>query len=240
MEEESVKICRRCKLEKSLSEFRTSKQNSDGLRSECRDCNKYRSYRMAWRKENFDKVRAGYQAHINSVSGVEFVTQSNFESVVNINHKADMMDKHRNSPSWQLYASKICGNPFVADYLRTRENGRCACCGRRLIKKPNIHHIDYDHECVYDKGIRISSPTEKQPKRKLLVPDCRTCFITNRDKFNACMSRVVLVHTYCNYIISRQFRFSRNTDGKWGETLEYSIARSNYKKYKSAYQEIEA
>lgn len=51
-----MKICRDCKLTKSIDSFYVSKSNKDGLYHECKDCWKIR--RKIYRQENLEKSKA--------------------------------------------------------------------------------------------------------------------------------------------------------------------------------------
>ena len=51
-----MKVCRKCKEEKPLTEFYANKSSSDGRQSYCKACSKFLA--KAWGSANKDKVRA--------------------------------------------------------------------------------------------------------------------------------------------------------------------------------------
>lgn len=51
-----MKVCRKCKEEKPLTEFHVDKSHSDGRANYCKAC--YKSVRAAWRIANLEKVKS--------------------------------------------------------------------------------------------------------------------------------------------------------------------------------------
>jgi hypothetical protein len=75
----------------------------------------------------------------------------------------------------------------------------CPWCERRIKTSAlQLHHIDYEHCCVYTDLIKIPNPTPKRPNRVNKVPDCEKCYSKNPTAFSNCISRVVPVHNLCN------------------------------------------
>ena len=50
------KVCTKCKIEKSLTEYYKDKNRKDGVRPDCKECNC--ASRKKWREENPEKVKA--------------------------------------------------------------------------------------------------------------------------------------------------------------------------------------
>lgn len=103
---------------------------------------------------------------------------------------------------WKNFAQRITKNPFVKNFLFERDRKYCAWCDKKLEGVNVIHHTTYEHHCDYGKAIRISSPTVSRPNKTRLVPDCKSCNAENNDRFLACMSKLVVVHLFCNKKIS--------------------------------------
>ncbi|MCH5586351.1 hypothetical protein MK805_15515 [Shimazuella sp. AN120528] len=107
-------------------------------------------------------------------------------------------DKHKtNIERWKMYARRMQKNPFMKKYIVREGNNKCSWC-EGYLNKYVLHHTDYDHLCFYEVCIEFPNPTEKRPNRRVKVPDCETCFYTNRTAFQECAKRVKPVHVFCN------------------------------------------
>ena len=51
----ALKTCAKCKTQRNLSDFYASKRFKDGLRKECKSCDKARA--LSWRNENLERAR---------------------------------------------------------------------------------------------------------------------------------------------------------------------------------------
>lgn len=106
--------------------------------------------------------------------------------------------------SWKNFAERITKNPFTKIFLLKRDGMKCAWCQKSLYRQSVIHHITYEHCCTYSKIIRVASPTENRPNKTRLVPDCENCKRDNKNAFQACMNKLVLVHNICNKKIAEE------------------------------------
>jgi hypothetical protein len=114
--------------------------------------------------------------------------------------------QNHDSVAWLRFGRKCQKNPHMRKTIRERDNNQCRWC-LGLIKdhqEPVLHHVDYDHVCTFAGDVCTYSPTAKRPQRMFNGPDCRKCEIENVDGFNACVSRLALVHSYCNFEISKR------------------------------------
>lgn len=109
--------------------------------------------------------------------------------------------KHNGSKEWKLFARKITKNPFMKNVVANRHSNRCSWCNRSIRSEFILHHVDYDHQCMYGIETVISRPTEKRPNKKVIVPDCETCNKIRPEYFNECVNRLVPVHGKCNAVI---------------------------------------
>ena len=75
--ETTTKVCTRCKVEKSCSEFSRDRAKKDGLYCQCKECNKKynqanadwrREYMKKWHEENAEKVKKYRQENAENLS----------------------------------------------------------------------------------------------------------------------------------------------------------------------------
>lgn len=124
-------------------------------------------------------------------------------AVVPINCRDDGRKKFSASLMWKIFSSRICRNPFVRRFLFERSYGDCPWCGHLLVGNTVVHHIDYLHECRSSETVKLHSPTDRKPDRVCDVPDCESCHREFQRSFDACMSRIALVHFGCHNQIHR-------------------------------------
>jgi len=105
---------------------------------------------------------------------------------------------------WARFARRIIRNPFVKDFLAQRDGGKCAWCGENITDGVGVHHTSYDHSCTYDGTIEVRQQTVQRHAKKRMAPDCRSCRGDSQARFDACMSKLVPVHSLCNKEISGQ------------------------------------
>jgi hypothetical protein len=105
--------------------------------------------------------------------------------------------------AWRNFAQRITKNIFVKQFLKERDGDNCQWCFNSLKMDCIIHHTSYDHSCTFNKTIIIGRPTEKRPDRKAEVPDCELCKREDETRFLDCMKHLALVHSGCNWTISK-------------------------------------
>ncbi len=108
-----------------------------------------------------------------------------------------------NEIEWKNFALRITKNPFVKEFLLQKDGNSCQWCNKPMNDNIIIHHISYEHSCTFGKVIEINRATEKRPNKVAVVPDCKLCKEGNEDRFNTCISKLALVHSGCNWIISK-------------------------------------
>ncbi|MDQ0090524.1 hypothetical protein J2T12_003947 [Paenibacillus anaericanus] len=112
------------------------------------------------------------------------------------------VERHEDKEAWMTFSRRTARNPFLKEYLRIRENDRCAWCNRTYpLYGFHVHHTDYDHECRYGKIINVPNPTEKRPERTAKVADCESCSTNQPEYFQECVSKLTTVHKTCNHTI---------------------------------------
>ena len=116
--------------------------------------------------------------------------------------KADESVKDYDRERWLMYARRITKNPFVLKTLALRDMGKCAWCGEKILYGAGIHHTTYDHFCSFAGTITVRMQTVQRHARKRIVPDCERCRSDNHARFDACISKLVIVHQLCNIEIS--------------------------------------
>lgn len=125
--------------------------------------------------------------------------------VINKFPRSAFKDKYERQ-SWLNFSSRITKNLFMLDFLVKRDGIKCSWCGNVMKAKPTIHHISYDHFCSYDKIVKVKRPTEKRPDRQSKVPDCQSCYKTDKQRFLLCAEKLALVHRMCNVKIDEEVR----------------------------------
>ena len=115
-----------------------------------------------------------------------------------------------NIEAWKNFAQRITKNSYVKYFLRERDGNCCSWCHGKLIKRPIVHHIDYNHCCSFNIVISVPTPTLNDPYKTRIVPDCKSCKEQNKDRFMICMEKLALVHNICNKriadIVMEQFK----------------------------------
>ena|SRR5687767_603756 len=111
-----------------------------------------------------------------------------------------------NIEAWKNFAQRITKNPFVKEFLLSRDGNKCSWCTKRMINSLVVHHTSYEHHCSYNVVKRVNAATENRPFKTRVVPDCEGCKKNSLDRFLECMSKLALVHTGCNKAIANSFR----------------------------------
>src|SRR5207253_49836 len=96
-------------------------------------------------------------------------------------------------------------NPFMRSTLLQRSHGRCARCGEEISNADRtyyVHHLTYEHECVYPELIQI--PVARVRRGKPLVyrqkiTQCEQCSADNPSAFAACAQRVIPLCRGCHF-----------------------------------------
>ena len=142
------------------------------------------------------------------------------KDIVNEDSSEEAKAIYGNSPEWKNFARRIQKNDFIREYLFDKYGQRCAFCGKPiLLDRLIVHHITYQHVCITGESIEISHPTKKRPDRIRKVPNCESCQIINPPCFEACVSKLVPVHAYCNKIIDDIFHDRRTEHEDKSENL---------------------
>ena len=115
---------------------------------------------------------------------------------VALNTRNTISKDYVESVAWKAFSEKICKNDFVKQYLSFKQNGVCAVCKRSMNNNTVIHHVDYDWNCSFCK-----SKLEWRIPNTRTQPNCELCFNAHRAWFDACVSRLALLHSSCHYYI---------------------------------------
>lgn len=130
-------------------------------------------------------------------------------NLVPIHSLKESAEVYRKSAAWKRFASQLPKHPFIRDRLGLRDGPvGCAWCGQsfKRIENAQVHHTDYNNFCSYPLTKTIPCPTPKRPNRVRSLPDCEGCYYDNRSGFDECVTRVVLIHGYCNLRIEEARR----------------------------------
>ena len=124
--------------------------------------------------------------------------------------QAAVKAKYENNPElkfrWQCFANYLRKNPFCREYLRKRQNDMCPICNEPLGEGTVwMHFLDYDCLCTFAYStkdlVSFPYPSKRDPNRREKAPNCELCMIRNKEQFNNCMSKYILVHGPCNELI---------------------------------------
>jgi len=131
--ESIVKTCVKCKVEKEETQFPKAKDNRDGLRGDCRECNK--KYLDTYYKENRDEILVKQGEYYKS-------------------NKEAICRKHREKKYWKearkKYPEKVKARNAVSNAIRDGrlEKKPCIVCGET--KAQAHHHKGYDKDNQLD------------------------------------------------------------------------------------------
>lgn len=113
-------------------------------------------------------------------------------------------EKDYDREPWLKFARRIIRNPYVKAFLAQRDGGKCAWCGGAIPDDGGVHHTTYAHSCTFAGTIEVRQQTVQRHAKKRMAPDCERCRADSQARFDACMSKLVLVHHLCNKEISEQ------------------------------------
>lgn len=125
------KVCSKCKVEKSVSEFKKHRSHSDGLSSQCKGCvrekrqtKEYRQQSLLqqrrWRAENKDRVNAWSRKFRESEYGQKWIRNDSLKRTYGI--------------TLEHYES-----------MWVKQNGKCAICGKHESEFSKRLCVDHNH-----------------------------------------------------------------------------------------------
>lgn len=128
---DTIKICSKCKIPKSLTEdFYRRRRSQDGRQSECKDC---RNAAVAtWKAANPERVKATEQARVRDYSAN--IAKIKIYRTTDAGKAA--MRRHRLKADHDI-------TPEEYEAMWIAQNGECAIC---LEKFKNTADIDHDHK----------------------------------------------------------------------------------------------
>lgn len=123
-----------------------------------------------------------------------------------------------NETTWYLFARRCQRNPYMREMILERDLSKpCEWCNKPIYKTQswNVHHIDYAHECTFNVTTTERTVSVRNNPRNYTGPDCRTCAVKHPEMFDACFSRLKLVHYLCN----RQIELERQKAKRQSESV---------------------
>ncbi len=162
------KVCLRCQVDKSVSEFHRSAQNKDGLQSYCRVCRK--SISAEWLQKNKESHREYVKAYRQSHPGMAADSAKKYR-LARLDHFKEYNARRRknNKRMYSEYArirlhrKRGNGGSYTSkewDNLCERFNNQCLCCGETA-------KLTVDHVIPVSKGGTSNIDN--------LQPLCRSC-----------------------------------------------------------------
>ena len=132
-----TKICTNCKLEKSLDKFGKHRKNSDGLNTECKECNATRAKK--WASDN----------KVKNIARASTWNKQNRERHNEISVKWNANNKRKKKDTHLKRNFGISLEQY--DGIFAAQNGKCAICGNtestldRRSGEPKMLSVDHDH-----------------------------------------------------------------------------------------------
>lgn len=100
---------------------------------------------------------------------------------------------------------RLTKNPFFRANLLEVFRNKCARCGNRLSSGKNnwhVHHLTYDHSCIYKDLVLIEVRRVRRGKEQLGIlhtTQCERCYSETKDAFMECQKRVIPLCTRCHF-----------------------------------------
>lgn len=109
------------------------------------------------------------------------------------------------------FTSRLRRNPFMRESILHRQKYKCWFCHKEFTDLDQIilHHLTYDWCCFTPETIKLASPSLKRPNRVSKVPDCETCFNTDKTRFYLCEIRLVAMHDSCHFLLHKDEIFGK-------------------------------
>lgn len=158
-----MKICTKCKAEKTKTEFSKNKSKKDGLQSYCKSC--WLDYRVEnlesikensreYYKENYESIRAKQKIY-NSVNADSISAQHREYRIENAGRISEYFRKHRAENPSRISANnrnrraikRSAEGKHSASDIRTilkNQRGLCANCETKLFRSgKKKYHVDH-------------------------------------------------------------------------------------------------
>ncbi len=93
---------------------------------------------------------------------------------------------------WGIFKSKVCRTPFMIKRLLEVQGETCPLCRKPILASESVvHHLDYDHLCIFDDSVIVESEKNGKP---IKVANCASCH-----EISGCVKRLVLLHKGCHF-----------------------------------------
>lgn len=191
------------------------------------------------------------QEYINGTKIREIATNDQLKrngfnkSLLNQNTKSMVLNKETDPERRRrrfYFENKVSSNEFIKEYLLKKQSSKCAFCYNLLKQYDSVvHHIEYDHLCIYGEDNCIS--IKKNNSMIYGVPNCTKCFSEHPEAFVECEKRLSIIHKECNKKINDYISWNNiNSSGYYKFQVEY-VSESGKKYLKQdarLYTEIES
>lgn len=155
-----TKMCRKCRVEKSLEDFHRDRKKKDGRNSQCKSCVSeyypahkkdrtayYQKYHAEHREKENEYSKKYFQEHKESVR----VTSKKWLASKPGYHKKYYTEVYKQNSREKRYFSTYGITIAEYDNLFTLQNGVCAVCGKDNGKRRLC--IDHDHKTGKIRGL---------------------------------------------------------------------------------------
>ena len=93
---------------------------------------------------------------------------------------------------WGIFKNKVSRTPFMIKKLLEAQGETCPLCRKPILASESVvHHLDYDHLCIFDDSVIVENEKNGKP---IKVANCANC-----QEISGCMQRLVLLHKGCHF-----------------------------------------
>jgi len=179
-----TKICSKCKVEKSLSEFCRDNHAKDGLRSTCRSCHSARAkqYRKDHKKETAERRRKYHQENKEKISiRYKIYADAHKKEKAAYYKQYCQTDtgkavRHKSKHKRRALKMKVKCENFNPLRVFERDKYRCQLCGKKTRPDFNQWHPLYPH---LDHIVPLSLGGEHSKRNTQCL--CRLCNLTKNN-----------------------------------------------------------
>lgn len=127
---------------------------------------------------------------------------------------------------------RLARNPFFRAKLLDKFEGRCSKCAKNLSPNDNrwiVHHITYEHSCIYPELIEVGVKQIRRGKEQISkrhVPQCEHCFTMSNYAFLACQERTVPLCSRCHFLVHKEDVVEYKKQKESGKDFDKELIRT--------------
>ncbi len=110
---------------------------------------------------------------------------------------------------WRIFTTNLTKTPYMVECLDGLQKNICPICLKNITKNNGvIHHLDYNHQCIYSETETIASENSEHK-----IAKCSQC-----SNIQDCIDKVVYLHKSCHMVLhikeGRISKTAKNTYSK--------------------------